>query len=111
MPLWSGTTGKIDGTLTDKSSGEPLIGANIVIMGTSLGTVSDINGQYTVLSVPPGTYKVQISFIGYKKIIVNDVRVFIDQTTRMDVALEQQAIEVGETVPAPLLAESVAGPA
>ena len=98
MPLWSGTTGKIDGTLTDKSSGEPLVGANIIIMGTSLGTVSDINGQYTVLSVPPGTYKVQVSFIGYNKIIVNDVRVFIDQTTRMDVALEQQAIEVGETI-------------
>ena len=67
-------------------------------MGTSLGTVSDINGQYTILFIPPGTYNVQISFIGYKKILIDNVRVFIDQTARVDVVLEQQAIEVGETV-------------
>ena len=97
-PLWSGTTGKIAGTLIDKSSGEPLVGANVVVMGTSLGTVADFNGQYTILYVPPGTYNVQITFIGYKKVIVDNVRVFIDQTARVDIALEPQAIEVGETI-------------
>jgi Outer membrane receptor proteins, mostly Fe transport len=96
--LWSGTTGKIAGTLTDKSSGEPLLGANISVIGTSLGAVSDINGQYTILFIPPGTYNVQVSYIGYKRILVDNVRVFIDQTARVDVVLEQQAIEVGETV-------------
>jgi hypothetical protein len=96
--LWSGTTGKIAGTLIDRSSGESLIGANVVVMGSSLGSVTDINGQYTILYVPPGTYNVQITFIGYKKVIVDNVRVFIDQTARLDVALEPQAIEVGETI-------------
>lgn len=96
--LWSGTTGKIAGTITDKATGEPMIGANIVVVGTSLGVVTDVDGQYTVLYVPPGTYMVQISFIGYRKILVNDVRVYIDQTARVDIALEPQAIEVGETI-------------
>jgi outer membrane receptor protein involved in Fe transport len=96
--LWSGTTGKIAGIITDKATGETLIGANIVVVGTSLGGVTDVNGQYTILYLPPGTYKVQISFIGYKTIVVNDARVFIDQTTRVDIALEPQAIEVGETI-------------
>jgi outer membrane receptor protein involved in Fe transport len=97
-PLWSGTTGKIAGIVTDKASGEPLPGANVVVVGTTLGAAADLNGQYTILEVPPGTYSVQVSYLGYRKVTVEDVRVFIDQTARIDVALEPQAIEVGEAV-------------
>ena len=96
--LWSGTTGKIAGILTDKESGEPLPGANIVILGTMLGASSDIDGQYTILHVPPGTYSIQVTFIGYKKVIINDVRVDIDQTSRVDFALEEETIEMDEIV-------------
>jgi outer membrane receptor protein involved in Fe transport len=96
--LWSGTTGKVAGTITDKTNGEALIGANVVVVGTSLGAAADIDGQYTILSVPPGTYKVQISFIGYETIVINDVRVYIDQTARVDVALGQQTINADEVV-------------
>lgn len=59
-PLWRGETGKIAGTITDKATGEHLPGANIVVMGTALGAASDLNGQYTILRVPPGTYSVHI---------------------------------------------------
>lgn len=97
-PLWSGTTGKIAGTITDKSSGEPLPGANIIVVGTTLGTTSDLNGQYTILDVPPGNYSMQISYIGYKKVIVDDVVVAIDQTTRINLSLEEESIQVGEVV-------------
>jgi outer membrane receptor protein involved in Fe transport len=97
-PLWSGTTGKIDGTVTDKASGERLPGATIVVVGTTLGASADLNGQYTILYVPPGTYNVQVSFVGYRKVTISDVRVYIDQTARVDVALESQVIDVGELV-------------
>jgi outer membrane receptor protein involved in Fe transport len=97
-PLWSGTTGKIDGRIIDKTNSEPLIGANVVVVGTSLGATTDLDGQYTILNVPPGVYSVQVSFIGYKKITVNDVRVFIDQTARVDIIMDAQVIEMGETV-------------
>ena len=97
-PLWSGTTGKIAGTVTDKKTGEPLPGANIVVIETTLGTTTDLDGRYTILEVPPGTYDVQISFVGYQKIKINEVRVFIDQTARIDVALEEETIQVGEVV-------------
>ena len=97
-PLWSGTTGKIAGTVTDKVTGEPLPGANIVVGGTTLGAASDLDGHYTILYVPPGTYSVQVSYIGYKKVLVNEVRVYIDQTARVDVTLDPQVIEVSETV-------------
>ncbi len=97
-PLWAGTTGKIAGKIVDKVTGEPLFGANVVVMETSLGTVSDFDGLYTILHVSPGTYKVQVSYIGYRRVTVNDVRVFIDQTTRIDIELEMESIEVGEAV-------------
>ena len=98
FPLWSGTTGKIAGILTDKENGDPLPGANIVILGTMLGASSDIDGQYTILHIPPGTYSVQVTFIGYKKVTINEVRVEIDQTTRIDFALEVESIELESIV-------------
>jgi len=74
--LWSGTTGKIAGTITDKKTGENLPAVNVVVLETSLGAVTDFNGEYSVLQVPPGTFKIQVSLIGYKKLIVSDVQCF-----------------------------------
>ncbi|MBN2102861.1 TonB-dependent receptor [bacterium] len=95
--LWSGTTGKIAGIVVDKQTGDPLAGANILIEDTELGAAADLEGQYTILHVPPGTYNLNVSVIGYAKITVQDIRVKIDQTARVDVALTMEAIE-GETV-------------
>lgn len=95
--LRAGTTGKIAGTITDKQTGESMPGANIVVLGTKLGAASDLNGHFTILYVPPGEQTVQVSLIGYAKVMVNDVRVNIDQTARMDISLEMVAIE-GEVI-------------
>jgi outer membrane receptor protein involved in Fe transport len=96
-PLWSGTTGKIAGVVLDRQTGTPLAGANIVVNGTELGAAADLNGQYTILHVPPGEYDVNVSVIGYSKVSITDVRVLIDQTARVDVRLEMEAIQ-GEAV-------------
>jgi outer membrane receptor protein involved in Fe transport len=98
VPLWSGTTGKIAGVVTEKAGGASLPGANIVVEGTTLGAAADVHGQYTILYVPPGTYTVQIFAIGYKKVTINNVRVYIDQTARLDVALEEETIQMEEVV-------------
>ena len=96
--IWGSTTGKIAGLITDKATGDPLPGASVVIEGTTLGAASDLDGHYTILQVPPGTYNVQVSYVGYRKVLINDVVVNIDQTTRLDVQLETEVIEVGELV-------------
>ncbi len=96
-PLWSGTTGKIAGTVTDENTGQSLPGANVIIVGTTLGVAADQNGQYTILEVPPGTYEIMVSMIGYAKVTVREVRVLIDQTARVEVALKMEVIE-GELV-------------
>jgi len=92
--LFAGNTGKIAGKVTDKQSGEPLIGANIMIKGTTLGASADIQGNYYILQVPPGTYELIASVIGYHKMTVANVRVQVDLTTRIDFKMESQAIEL-----------------
>jgi outer membrane receptor protein involved in Fe transport len=96
--LWSGTTGKIAGTITDKATGEVLVGSNVVVLGTSQGAATDVNGQYTILSVQPGTYNLQISYIGYETVTLKNIRVYIDQTALVDFALSAQAINANEVV-------------
>ena len=97
LPLWSGTTGKITGTVIDKTTGDPLPGANVTLVGTSLGAAADMDGNYTILYIPPGIYQMKVTVIGYKEVIVTDVRVRIDQTTRVNANMEMEAVE-GEAV-------------
>lgn len=68
LPIVSQQTTKIKGVLLDATTGEPLIGASIVVKGTSNGTITNIDGEYE-LSAPVGA-TLTISFIGYKSIEV-----------------------------------------
>jgi uncharacterized membrane protein len=97
-PLWAQTTGKIAGIVTDGETSEPLSGAIVRVVGATLGAATDLVGRYTILNIPPGTYSVEVSYIGYEKMLINDVRVYIDQTARLNIALRVQASEVGEVV-------------
>ncbi len=96
--IWAGTTGKIVGRVTDAARGEPLPGANVVIAGTSLGAATDIEGDYYILNVPPGTYAVQVTMIGFTSITKTGVVVNSDHTTRVEFQLQETILEVGETV-------------
>ncbi|MBI3580108.1 MAG: TonB-dependent receptor, partial [Ignavibacteriales bacterium] len=86
--------GKLRGKVTDKESGEALIGANVTVEGTSLGASSDVNGEYIILSVPPGAYTVKASYIGYSAITITNVRVNSNLTTTQDFRLSSTAIQV-----------------
>jgi hypothetical protein len=91
--LYAGTTGKIAGTITEESTGEPIVAANIYIEGRPLGAASDIDGSYAILNIPPGMYTVVVSMMGYQEVRFENVRVNIDLTTRIDATLQAQALE------------------
>ncbi|MBN1894862.1 carboxypeptidase-like regulatory domain-containing protein, partial [bacterium] len=97
LRLHAGTTGKIAGTVADRETGNPLPGANIMVSGMNLGSAADLDGRFSILNVPPGTCTLQVSMMGYATVTVTDVRVYIDQTTRVHVDLEMKAID-GELV-------------
>lgn len=96
--LYAGTTGKIAGVITDASTGEPIIGANVIIKGTTMGAASNVDGNYVILNVPPGVYALVISMVGYQKVEIEGVRVSVDLTTTVDVKLQPTAIELGGTI-------------
>jgi outer membrane receptor protein involved in Fe transport len=96
--LFAGVTGKISGVITDAGSGEELIGANIIIEGTSFGAATGANGSYVILNIPPGTYTVKVSYLGYEPVIIQQVKIVVDQTTDISVSLKPQSIQVDEVV-------------
>lgn len=80
-------TGKLTGIVTDKETGKPLEGVTVVIQGTTLGDVSQANGRYFIINVPPGTYTVQARRVGYQTVNVTNVSIVIDQTREQPFAL------------------------
>lgn len=96
--LEAGTTGKITGQVTDSETGEPLIGVNIVVEGTRFGSATNAEGYYTILNIPPGTYRLSATYIGYQRTVVEEVRVRIDLTTNIDFELAPQAIAGDEVI-------------
>lgn len=78
-------TGSISGTIKDKANGEPLPGVNVVLKGTYYGAATDINGKYTIQSINPGTYIVEVSLIGYKTVQFTCVQIAAGQNKKIDV--------------------------
>jgi outer membrane receptor for ferrienterochelin and colicin len=91
-------SGKLSGVVTDKSTGDPLIGVNVVIDGTTLGASTDMDGYYVILNVAPGNYSVNFNYIGYTPLSYENVRVVGDITKRLDVVMEETTIELGEQI-------------
>ena len=92
-PVEAGTKGKIAGRVIDGGTNEPLAGANILITGTVMGATTDTDGNYYILNIPPGTYQVEAMYIGYATVMVNDVKVSVDQTTHLNFEMQSEMLE------------------
>ncbi|MGD8415146.1 MAG: TonB-dependent receptor, partial [Candidatus Latescibacterota bacterium] len=91
-PIYSGTTGKISGRVTDANTGEPIPGVQIQLDGTLQGAITDAEGYYDILDIKPGTYIVVFRFVGYAVTRVENVKVIVDKTTNVDVEMKEEII-------------------
>ena len=109
--LWAGVTGKITGQVVDASSGEPLIGADVILVARNeggtpvelspsnrLGGATDEKGEYFIINISPGIYSIKFNYIGYQSLLKTNVRVLVDMTTDLDAQLNMTTIESGQTV-------------
>lgn len=88
FPLFAQTgVGKISGKIIDADTEEALIGANIIILNTNLGAATDIDGNYFILNITPGTYDVKVSYVGYAAKTIQAVRVVANITYELNVEL------------------------
>lgn len=105
-------TGKVAGVVRDAQSGEPLPGVNVVIVGTTTGTTTDIDGYYSIINVTPGIVSVRASFIGYAPVTVENVNVNIDLTTTVDFEIQEETVgldEVVVTATSPIIQADISG--
>ena len=90
-------TGRITGVVTSEEGGGPIAGATLSIVGARQGAIAGSDGRYTI-TLPPGTYRVRASMIGYAPLIVDSVPVTRGQTTPLNFQLKRQALQLSAVV-------------
>ncbi len=98
LPLLAQGKGTITGYVLDKETGEPIIGANVLIENTNIGAATDLEGKFLIENVNAGKYNIIISYISYSKLTIKDVVVTAGKSTDLRVALTSEAISVDEVV-------------
>ena len=95
--VFAQTTGKISGNITDEDTKEPLIAANVIVKDSNLGAATDVDGYFSIVNIKPGLYTLVVDMIGYKQLVLENVRVSVNRTTTIDASLSPTVIQ-GETV-------------
>jgi len=93
--------GKLAGTVIDQATRAPLAGVNVIVVGTKLGAATDLNGRFEIFNLAAAKYSVRFSMMGYKEKIVANVAIAPNATKKLDVALKETTIEIGEVVVTP----------
>ncbi len=96
--IHAATTGKVKGKITDAVTGEPLIGANVIIQGTSQGAATDLDGNFLILGVSAGVYSLRASMIGYEAMIQTGVQIEVDRTIIVNFSLNPSEFKSAEIV-------------
>lgn len=90
--------GKIIGKVIDKSNNEPIIGLVVMIDGTSIGTQTNFDGQYELINLKAGTYKLVFKYLSYNTKIIEGVVVNSGKSTTLNVVMEEQGKQLQEVV-------------
>ncbi|NND34190.1 MAG: TonB-dependent receptor [Saprospiraceae bacterium] len=90
----------IKGTIFDKQSEQPLIGANIVLVSAKKekGTVSDLDGNFTITGVQPGRHILQISYLGFNSTTLPNILVTAGKEVFLEIGLEESTVDMTEVV-------------
>ena len=92
----SGQSGNIKGYISSANNQIKLQGANIVLLSTNLGSVSDSSGIYIIPNILPGTYSIRANYIGYKQTTIKNIIIYTGQTTVINFILEEEVLESNE---------------
>jgi len=94
--VFGSSVGRIKGTVTDAKSGEALFGVSVQIEGSTQGAKTNIDGDFLIQSVSPGTYSLVFTSVGYESMKLTEVEVSTDQTTEKNLQMKQSVLETGK---------------
>ncbi len=89
--------GIIKGSVTDGETGEEIIGASVVIAGTTTGSATDVFGHFE-FSAEPGTYEINVTYIGYSKFIIQALEVTAGEEVTLNIKMKTDAQQLEEIV-------------
>ncbi|HVP07403.1 MAG TPA: carboxypeptidase-like regulatory domain-containing protein [Candidatus Acidoferrum sp.] len=90
--------GTIKGKVTDSVTGEPIIGATVLVNGTKLGAQTDPDGLYRIARIPPGEYMVICASVGYNTVEIPDIHLSEGMKRTLDVKLRLHRDWLGPTI-------------
>jgi outer membrane receptor protein involved in Fe transport len=97
LDAYAGTSGRIAGRILDAKK-QPLAGVTVGMIGVRLGAMTDEAGQFNIINIPAGAYAVRASLVGYRAVTTTNVLVSADETTRLDLTLEEAPVQMTEVV-------------
>ena len=92
--LAQASTGKIQGRVVDAQTGQPIAAAQVEVVGTNRGNITNDEGFYFINEVPAGLMDIRAVSIGYGTVVVNDQRVLAGQTLTQNFQLAPSAVEI-----------------
>ena len=109
VSLFAQSTGTITGKVTDAKTGEPLVGATVILEGTELGDATNSQGRYTINNIPAKTYNVKVSYVGFVSQTKFNVVIRSEGNIDLNFQLEEQVSELDEIniTPNPFAKEDV----
>lgn len=97
LPLWIfAQRATLNGRVVDAVNNEPLPFVNIVVMGTTTGTTTDLDGNFKLTGLNPGFIRLETSFIGYQPTISSEIEVSVANTNSIEIQMEQQSEKLDE---------------
>ncbi len=90
--------GVIKGRVTNKINNEPVMFANLQVVGTDKGATTDVEGYYEITGLEPGLYNVQATYVGFNEQTVYEIQVTNNKPAIVDIELEEAAEQLEEVV-------------
>ncbi|KPQ14991.1 MAG: TonB-dependent receptor [Algoriphagus marincola HL-49] len=90
--------GVVRGRIFNPVNNEPVAFANVLILESELGAISDEDGNYEIQNVPPGLYNIRASFVGYKTVTKYEIQISQAKAIQLDFELQEDASELSEVV-------------
>ncbi|EKB49501.1 TonB-dependent receptor [Cecembia lonarensis] len=88
--------GEVRGRVFNKVNNEGIPFANVILLGTDYGTVTDIDGNYVLSNIPPGFYNIRASFVGFRSKTEFDIQITLARAVRLDFDLIEEASDLSE---------------
>lgn len=88
--------GIVKGKVVDATNNEPLPFVNVVVMGTTLGSVTDLDGNFQIFGLRPGFIRLTTSFVGYKEAVSNEIEVTNANVANIVITMESSDQQLGE---------------